>query len=284
MVEPILEVENPPRAPTVVIIDALDECDDRELMDEFLDVVINACQGNHAFPFRVLLTSRLEDHLRRKLEAQPIVYILDLQHFDASDDILKFFQWRFSTIYRENRWRMREISWPWPLNSEVGTLVNWAGGSFRRAAEFTNRINAGANAPHQTLRVDLRAITNPRPLRLSFSGLVKVIRRPPRPPSGQTATSESSSDAISFAPISSISPTLSENRGGVIGRAQTEHISRVQPGSGASIPSDIPDSQQVFQAQDGSIERLAPFESLVEQLITDFSCGPISQQFCHLSY
>ncbi|KIM87343.1 hypothetical protein PILCRDRAFT_3835 [Piloderma croceum F 1598] len=37
------------------------------------------------------------------------------------------------------------------------------------------------------------------------------------------------------------------------------------------MASDIPDPRQVFQAQHNSIERLAPFESLIKQLIADFS-------------
>ncbi|KIM88400.1 hypothetical protein PILCRDRAFT_256054 [Piloderma croceum F 1598] len=274
MLEPILEMENPPRAPTVVIIDALDECGDKELMAEFLEVVIDACRANHAFPFRVLLTSRVEYHLRRRLEghaAQSIVYLLDLQNFDASNDIRKFFQSRFSTIYGENQWCMREISWPWPLNSEVDTLVNWASGSFLRAAEFTNLFNDGTNAPHQTLRVALRAITNPQ-RRISLSRLVEVVRQFLRSPSGQTAISESSSYAVGSAPISSMSPTLSENRGvsGIIGRGETEHLFRAKIGSGASMLSNIPDLQQVSQAQSGPIE-LVSLESLIENLITDFS-------------
>ena len=271
MVEPILEVENLPRAPMVIIIDALDECDDRELMAEFLKVVIDACWANHAFPFRVLLTSRVEDYLRRTLEAhaESIVYLLDLQHFDTSNDIHKFFQSRFSTIYDENQWRMEDISWPWPSNSEIDTLVNWAGGSFLLATELTNRINDGTNAPHQTLRDELRAITNPR--RPCWCGLVRVIRRSPRLPSGQIAARQSSSHVHS-------APSVS----GVINKAQTQRLSRNQTESSAFMPSDISDPQQVSQAQGGSIE-LAPLESLIENLIAGFSCEPITLQFCHLS-
>jgi NACHT domain len=279
MLEPILEAETTPRAPTVVILDALDECSDTELMAEFLEVVIDACRTNHAFPFRVFLTSRVESHLRRRLEshaAQSIVYLLDLRHFDASNDIRKFFHSRFSTIYGENQWCMREISWPWPLDSEVDALVNWASGSFLRAAEFTNLLNDGINAPHQTLQVALRAITNPPSRhRLSLSGLV---RRFLPSSSGQTAI------AVGSAPISSMSPTLLENHGvsGITSRAETEYLYRAQTRSSASMLSNIPDLQQVSRAQSGPSIELVSLESLIGKLITDFSCGPISLQFCHL--
>jgi len=47
----------------VIVIDALDECDDKDLMAEFIEVVIGAFQANRRLPFRVVFTSRVEEHI-----------------------------------------------------------------------------------------------------------------------------------------------------------------------------------------------------------------------------
>ncbi|EGO28777.1 hypothetical protein SERLADRAFT_434676 [Serpula lacrymans var. lacrymans S7.9] len=55
----------------VIVIDALDECirQDGASMEEFIDVVVDACGARkRQVPFRLFITSRVEEHLRKKLE------------------------------------------------------------------------------------------------------------------------------------------------------------------------------------------------------------------------
>ena len=83
----------------VIIIDALDECNDKYSMGRFVEVVIGAFQLNLHLPFRIVVTSRVEEHIREKLGASAagsVIHHLSLQHFDAGLDILKFFRSRFS--------------------------------------------------------------------------------------------------------------------------------------------------------------------------------------------
>jgi len=89
----------------VIFIDALDKCDDKDLIAEFFEIVADAYRSNQRLPCRDLLTSRVEEHLRKKLEASvtcSVIYHLSLQDFGATDDISKFIQHRFATIYKEN--------------------------------------------------------------------------------------------------------------------------------------------------------------------------------------
>jgi hypothetical protein len=161
MVEPILSARNynlAPANPMVVVIDGLDECDDKELMAQFIEIITNACQVDHQFPFRIFFTSRVEEHLRKKLEAtaaRSSIYPLVMQHYDASDDIRKFFQSRFSTIYEENCRLMQNVSLPWPSDWDLQTLVQKASGSFIFASTLINFVDDGSDLPHRKLPMAL---------------------------------------------------------------------------------------------------------------------------------
>jgi hypothetical protein len=128
VIEPILAVTdtNLTTTPMIIFVDALDECDDKDLMAEFIEIIADAYRSNRRLPFRVFFTSRVEEHLRKKLEApaaRSVIYHLALQDFDAADDIRKFFRHRFATIYEENRRLMRNVPRPWPSHTDLEALV-----------------------------------------------------------------------------------------------------------------------------------------------------------------
>jgi hypothetical protein len=195
MLDPILVVRNraalTPKA-TVIIIDALDECSDKESMLEFINTIIDVCLKIRPFPFRIFLTSRNEMHLRvtRRASAAPSTfYPLDLQKFDAGDDIYRFLQSQFSTIYEGKREVIQNMSRPWPSNSDVEALVEKAGGSFRRASEFIALIDDEAHAPER----QLAAVLGRKPdhsRQRSSSVIFKIIRWPSH--SSQLSAKESS--------------------------------------------------------------------------------------------
>ena len=89
-----------------------------------------------------------------------MIYCLALQDFDATDDIRTFFQRRFATIYKENT---RNVPQPWPLYSDLKTLVYKASGSFIFAFTLINFVNDGADLPHRKLPIALAAHPGPRP-------------------------------------------------------------------------------------------------------------------------
>jgi hypothetical protein len=166
MIEPALAARIPILSifakPMVIVIDALDECDDKELMAIFIEVITDLCGRGRQFPFRVFFTSRVEEHLRRKLEATAILPFA-LPDFDATDDIRSFFQSRFSTIHKENR-VMRNITSPWPSSSDLKALVKKASGSFIFASTLIKFINDGSDSPHRKLPIALMANTGLDPL------------------------------------------------------------------------------------------------------------------------
>jgi hypothetical protein len=166
VIEPILAVtdNNTTTTPMITFVDALDECDDKDLMAEFIEIVADAYR-NRRLPFRVFFTSRVEEHLRKKLEApaaRSVIYHLALQDFDAADDIRKFFRRRFDTIYEENRRLMRNMPRPWPSHTDLEALVRKASGSFIFAFTLINFVDDGQ--PHRKLPVALSAHAGLDPL------------------------------------------------------------------------------------------------------------------------
>src|SRR6202167_2890234 len=161
IVEPIMAARNSILArllwtkPAVIVIDALDECDDKDLMAEFIEVVVGAFETNRRLPFRVVFTSRVEEHIRQKLEtpaARPVVHRLSLESFDARRDLHRFFRTSFSTIYEENHRVMRDLLLPWPSERELDTLVKKSDGLFIFVTTLMNFFNEGDGLPQEKLQ------------------------------------------------------------------------------------------------------------------------------------
>ena len=88
----------------IFVIDALDECNDKAEMAAFIDVLLNASPERSYLPFQILLTSRLEEHIRKKFShsGAQFLYHLDLENSDARSDIQVYFKREFACIFDQN--------------------------------------------------------------------------------------------------------------------------------------------------------------------------------------
>jgi hypothetical protein len=144
----------------IIVLDALDECDDKDQMVAFIETIIHAFKVNPGLPLQVLITSRVEEHISQKLEtraAHLMVHHLSLQDFSASEDILIFFQSSFATIYEENPRVMQNVLQPWPSKSDLHSLVKKSNGSFIFAATLMGFINNRRGHPQDKLQTALTA-------------------------------------------------------------------------------------------------------------------------------
>jgi len=137
----------------IVVIDALDECDDKAEMANFIDVLLTASSGGIHLPFRILLTSRVEEHIRKKFDSSEarLLYRLELQNFDARLDIKVYFQRGFGCIYDQNQRIMQSIPKPWPSTRDLTALLDKAGSSFAFATTLIQHIG-GDCMPHKALQ------------------------------------------------------------------------------------------------------------------------------------
>ena len=141
----------------VIIIDALDECDDKVLMAEFVKAAIAAV---NSWPFRILFTGRIDEHFRQIFQteaAQYVTYSLSLHDFIADEDIRRFYSRMFMEIYARNRHiSMRGVPLPWPTNEDLNLLVNNTAGVFNYASTVVAFLNDGSDLPHLQLQSVLK--------------------------------------------------------------------------------------------------------------------------------
>ena len=145
----------------VVVIDALDECDDKDEMADFIDVLLSASSGGIHLPFRISLTSRVEEHIQKKFDCSRARFLhrLELQNFDARPDIKVYFQREFGCIYDQN-WRiMQSIPKPWPLARDLTVLLDKAGSSFAFATTLIQCVGKD-QMPHKALQKILASRVN----------------------------------------------------------------------------------------------------------------------------
>jgi hypothetical protein len=143
--------------PMVIVIDALDECNDKESIGNLIQVLLtHSGRGNH-IPYRFLMTSRVEEHIRSKFEvsgsrAHPATYSLALQEYSAGADIRMYLRSQFAAIYQEKCRLMPNVRMPWPSEEVLRQLVQQSSGSFIFAATLVDFINDGSDLPHLKLR------------------------------------------------------------------------------------------------------------------------------------
>lgn len=79
------------KGPFIIVLDGLDECEDRRGVDELIDHMINFFQQHPDIPLRVFITSRVEQHIRDRLEVDGVRLnnLDDIMH-RSEDDINTF--------------------------------------------------------------------------------------------------------------------------------------------------------------------------------------------------
>ena len=136
----------------MIIIDALDECEDRESIRQLIKFVTRIDYSK--FPIDILFTSRREEHIRRVFESPSfnhMIYQISLSNtaFDVHEDIEHFLRSQFNTIYQENRRLMENIPSPWPSPSDLDEIVEKVNGSFIFASTLTRYISEGMEPPQR---------------------------------------------------------------------------------------------------------------------------------------
>ncbi|TDL24478.1 hypothetical protein BD410DRAFT_838010 [Rickenella mellea] len=123
----------------VIVVDALDECSEKGLVEELLKAFIVARP-----PLRVFLTSRDDGDINRTFRDPAIkdkTYCLDLNYFDSSDDIRAFFRTQFSTMYLKEALSRFCVPKPWPSDKDLDRLVRLSCGLFVYASTVVRVVD-----------------------------------------------------------------------------------------------------------------------------------------------
>ncbi|KAJ2929785.1 hypothetical protein H1R20_g7289, partial [Candolleomyces eurysporus] len=131
--------------PYLIIVDGLDECDDKEGVQEFITTTLKFFKKHPSIPLRILITSRVEQHIHSCLAADSGVILKDLADHCSRDDIVEFMRVVFEAETRSNPVIQAYVrqNGPWPSRTDSKTLVNHIGGSFIFAATLFRFIFHG---------------------------------------------------------------------------------------------------------------------------------------------
>ncbi|RXW17247.1 hypothetical protein EST38_g8604 [Candolleomyces aberdarensis] len=154
------------QGPFLMVLDGLDECNDKDEVQELIDGMLAFFNNNPLIPLRVFITSRVEEHIQSRLGV-PAVRLDNLVDHCSDDDIATFLDILFEDAGKRNsviRAYVRQHG-QWPTKSDRRELVEHIGGSFIFASavfKFIMAVNTEANDPRTPMdRLPLALKMNP---------------------------------------------------------------------------------------------------------------------------
>ncbi|KAJ2915821.1 hypothetical protein MD484_g4583, partial [Candolleomyces efflorescens] len=117
--------------PYVIVLDAIDECEAREQVVDFIDQAVRIFKDNPGLPLRFLITGRIERHLQLRVDVNQIETI-DLAQSTTQQDLTLYIRSHFGTPN-------------WPSVTEVDALAEISKGSFAAAKGLVGFVLGSAS-------------------------------------------------------------------------------------------------------------------------------------------
>ncbi|KAH0834947.1 hypothetical protein J3R83DRAFT_10641 [Lanmaoa asiatica] len=157
LLEPLSTTTETPDGPLLIVVDALDECDDESLVSELVALLALLSRGT-LLPLRLLITSRSEPWLQSQFHQPDISALtlsLDIYTFSAEADIRSFLRRALDDTYDQHLQVMTEVPRPWPSSDELERIVNKAGGLFIFALTVVKFVGDRMHNPVERLQAIL---------------------------------------------------------------------------------------------------------------------------------
>ncbi|KAJ2917518.1 hypothetical protein MD484_g2896, partial [Candolleomyces efflorescens] len=135
------------QGPLLIVLDGLDECDNKDEVQELIDGMLLFFRENPLVPLRVFITSRVEQHIQSRLDV-PGVQLDNLIDHCSDDDVATFLDILFEDGCRRSpviQAYVRQHG-EWPTQGDRRKLVRHIGGSFIFASAVFNFIIMGTDA------------------------------------------------------------------------------------------------------------------------------------------
>ncbi|KAJ7041308.1 hypothetical protein C8F04DRAFT_156397 [Mycena alexandri] len=138
IVEPCSTIECSPSR--TILIDGLDECEGRDVQQAILRVLRESL-AQARLPFRMIIASRPEPHIREVLQESSFVGLY--RHFNIEQsyqDVRAYLLSEFARIHREHK-TMAVVPSPWPSPEVIERLVDKSSGYFIYASTVIKFID-----------------------------------------------------------------------------------------------------------------------------------------------
>ncbi|RXW17646.1 hypothetical protein EST38_g8209 [Candolleomyces aberdarensis] len=142
--------------PFLMVLDGLDECDNKDEVQELIDGMLAFFNENPLIPLRGFITSRVEEHIHSRLNV-PAVRLDNLVDHCSDEDIATFLYILFEDGCRRNSVVRAYVQQhgEWPTPKDRRKLVGHIGGSFIFAsAVFKFIMGVNAEGSHATTPMD----------------------------------------------------------------------------------------------------------------------------------
>ncbi|KAJ6456908.1 hypothetical protein C8R45DRAFT_568744 [Mycena sanguinolenta] len=139
------------REPVLILIDGLDECEGDKFQQAILRVIRNS-SSNHTFPFRFIVASRPEPHIREVFDSSYFGPYRPFNVEQSFDDVRKYLRDEFARIHRTHD-TMRKLPRPWPSDDVLEKLVEKSSGHFIYASTIIKFIDDKNYRPTERLAV-----------------------------------------------------------------------------------------------------------------------------------
>ncbi|TEB32855.1 hypothetical protein FA13DRAFT_1813192 [Coprinellus micaceus] len=145
--------------PYLVVVDGLDKCMDKDGMAAFIDFSIQFFR-EYRIPLRLLVTSRVEEHIRGRVnDGLEVAHLVDLSSWTSRADIERFMRLFFASAQRQDR-ALQALGELWPGQPDLDRLVEYRDGSFIFGSTVATFIIKGpgetdARTPPQRLALAL---------------------------------------------------------------------------------------------------------------------------------
>ncbi|KAJ3511724.1 hypothetical protein NMY22_g15564 [Coprinellus aureogranulatus] len=113
--------------PLIIVLDALDECEDHDEISAFIEAMIKFFDSKPRTPLRFLVTSRVENHIHKRLHSSKQVKLLNLVKHTTDAEIAAALD---AAIAIEKRGLVLACDDSWPSVEDRKKLVQHIGKSF----------------------------------------------------------------------------------------------------------------------------------------------------------
>jgi hypothetical protein len=119
------------KGPFFIVVDGLDECEDKQGVEEFIDHMLAFFKQHPSIPLRLFIASRVEQHIRERLEIGG-VQLGNLDNHSPDHDIEKYLHVSFQRAAKRDHVIRAYVKahGQWPVKSDLNELIKHIGGSF----------------------------------------------------------------------------------------------------------------------------------------------------------